>query len=462
MRDSTGLRPDISKRCFATACKTAHYSNCYFNWRKGQCQAHLRKRQEKIREKFVFSNDRREPFQFFLSPPLSHPLSFWGKMWYSLLTGVIRTTRKEEKKMKRLFVWMLVLCLTLTACGGSPEETTAATQEATVQYEDIPTEPTDPPYEGTTAPTEPPVAADPHLFNPLTGEELAAPSNNRPYSVMINNSSEALPHLGVAQASMIYETLVEGGITRMMAIFLDPATAGPIGPVRSTREVFVSVMQAYDTIHSSAGGSTTGINNLAAINWDYINGLNSGYFYRDQERLARVALEHTMFIKGENLVKLAGDYGYRTTRMEETNYGLTFDDSVAVEGETANTIMLRFQNGGKSTTCSYDSETGMYTLYQKDRDYIDGTTGEKVPFRNIVILYADTYLKADGIHTYVEAVGGGDGYYARDGKIVPITWSRESDSAPFVYKLADGTDVTFGVGTSYIAIIDDNAPVEFE
>lgn len=367
--------------------------------------------------------------------------------------------------MKRLFVWMLVLCLMLSACGTA-EETTEATEttpvtEETVQY-DGPTEPTDPPYEGTTAPTEPPVAVDPNTFNPLTGEKLEQPGNARPYSIMINNSSEALPHLGTSQASIIYETLVEGGITRMMAIFLDPANVGPIGPVRSTREVYVSVMQAYDTIHSSAGGSTVGINNLAAINWDYINGLNSGYFYRDQERLARVALEHTMFIKGENLVKLANDFGYRTTRMEATDYGLHFDDEVALEGETANTIRIRFQNGGKSTVCNYDSESGMYTLYQKDRDYIDGTTGELVPFRNVVILHADTYLKADGVHTYVEAVGSGNGYYARDGKIVPITWSRESDSAPFIYKLADGTDVTFGVGTSYIAIIDDNGPVEFE
>lgn len=367
--------------------------------------------------------------------------------------------------MKRLFSGLLIVCLLLSACGtgdnSTTQDTTPSTQ-ATVQYEDLPTEPTDPPYEGTTAPTEPPQAADPLSINPLTGQTLAQPGNDRPYSIMINNSSEALPHLGISQASILYETLVEGGITRMMAIFLDPACAGAIGPVRSTREVFVSVMQAYDTIHSSAGGSIVGISNLANIGWDYINGLNSSYFYRDPERLARVALEHTMFIKGENLEQLAQDYGYRTTRMEQTNYGLTFDDSVALEGDSAQTIRIRFLSGGKSTTCNYDSETGMYTLYQKEQDYIDGATGELVPFRNIVVLRAETYLKSDGVHTYVQATGTGEGYYARDGKLVPITWSRDSDSDPFTYTLSDGTPVTFGVGTSYIAIIDEDAPVEFE
>lgn len=367
--------------------------------------------------------------------------------------------------MKRLLLCMMVLCLILSACGAnSQEETTESTAEtqATVEYTEETEQTLGFPTEEATEPTEPPVEQTPDTINPLTGETLAQPSNTRPFAVMINNSSEALPHLGISQASILYETLVEGGITRMMAIFLDPGSAGPIGPVRSTREVFASLVQGYDSIHASAGGSSVGLSNLYSIGWDYINGLSSGRFYRDQERLARVALEHTMFVKGEDLVQLANDFGFRMTRKEGTDYGLHFDDTVTLNGDSAGTILLRFQNNGKSTVCNYDSESGMYTLYQKDRDYIDGSTGEKVLFRNVLILRADTYLKSDGVHTYVEAVGGGDGYYARDGKIVPITWSRENDSAPFVYKLEDGSEVSFGVGKSYIAIIDDDAPVEFE
>lgn len=363
--------------------------------------------------------------------------------------------------MKRLFTLVLVVSMILCGCGQNTEETTETTQAAAATTEPV-TEATEEPYEATTEPTEPPPAAQAQSVNPLTGEPMEQATNARPYSIMINNSAEALPQCGVGQADIIYETLVEGGITRMMAIFLDPSEVGPIGPVRSTREVFVSVMQAYDTIHSSAGGSTVGINNLSAINWDYINGLSSSYFYRDSERLARVALEHTMFVKGEDLVTLANDYGYRTTCNESTDYGLTFDDSVQIDGDSAETITLRFQKNGKSTVCNYNEELGGYTLYQKERDFIDGTTEELVPFRNVLILRADTYLKSDNIHTYVEAVGSGEGYYARDGKIVPITWSRESDASAYVYTLADGTPVTLGVGTSYIAIIDDDGPVEYE
>ena len=56
LHSSTGLRPDISKRCFAIACKTAHYSKCYFTRQPGQCQGHLCKRRENFRENFVVSN----------------------------------------------------------------------------------------------------------------------------------------------------------------------------------------------------------------------------------------------------------------------------------------------------------------------------------------------------------------------------------------------------------------------
>ena len=98
--------------------------------------------------------------------------------------------------MKRLILWMLIACLLLSACGASTEETTEATPpptEETVQYTEATQPPTEETTEPVTEPTEP--AVDPATINPLTGETLEEPGNKRPYAVMINNVSEALPHL---------------------------------------------------------------------------------------------------------------------------------------------------------------------------------------------------------------------------------------------------------------------------
>ena len=56
----------------------------------------------------------------------------------------------------------------------------------------------------------------------------------------------------------------------------------------------------------------------------------------------------------------------------------------------------------------------------------------------------------------------GDGYYACNGKIIPIRWSRGGYRDPFVYTLADGTALELNVGNSYIAIVPLNSPVDYE
>lgn len=365
--------------------------------------------------------------------------------------------------MKRLFVWMLVLCLMLTACGGSAEETTAET-EFTIATPEV-TEGFVIPTEEATEATEPPVEADPDQINPLTGETLEESSNARPFAIMLNNHKAALPHHGVSQADVVYETLVEGGMTRYMALFTDVASVSDIGSVRSCRPPYVGIVQAYDAIYTSASGDQSVLNTITSQGVDYINALvyEGSYFYRNQSRLNQgIAWEHTLFITGEDFYQLALDKEMRTTRKEGQTYGMTFDDTVVYEGDSANTVKIYFQKNGKTTTCNYDEEKGGYTLYQNGLDYVDGNTDELVVFRNVLVLEAESYIMSNGVHVYMENVGEGAGYYARDGKIIPITWSRAGEDEPYCYKTADGEELVLGVGTSYIAVITDGAPVEYE
>lgn len=366
--------------------------------------------------------------------------------------------------MKRLFALLLALCLLLCACGGSAEETT---EETTVETTEETTEPptTTFPTEEATEATEPPAEAAPDTINPLTGETLEEASNARPFAIMLNNSKSALPHHGVSAADVIYETLVEGGMTRYMALFLDPTEAEAIGSVRSCRPPFVGFVQAYDAIYSSASGDSSVLSVITAQGVDYLNALvyEGSYFYRNQSRLnSGTAWEHTLFVTGEDFYQLAVDREMRTTRKDGQTYGMTFDDSAVYDGEDATTVKIYFQNGGKSTTCNYDEEKSVYTLYQQGLDYVDGNTGELVELRNVLILEAESHIMENGVHVYMETVGEGPGYCLRDGKIIPITWSRSGEDEPYQYTTADGEPLTLGVGSTYIAVITDGAPVEYE
>lgn len=361
---------------------------------------------------------------------------------------------QSERKhtMKKYVMLLLALCLVLGGCGKEPEATTvpttqAATTEATTEPTTAPTETTEP------APID---------VNPLTGEELTQKNNSRMYAIMLNNHPICLPHHGVGAADVIYETCVEGGMTRFMAIYSDPAKAGPIGSVRSARPPHMDIAKGYDAIYSSASAAQNVLDMIAEEGMDYLNGLTTGYFYRDDWRIENMGFEHSLFVDGKDLVNFAKDEGMRLTRKENANYGFVFDETVPFSGEPADKIELQFQNGGKETELDYDETLGAYKLSQFDLDYIDGNTEKLVPFRNVLILNANRWIMSDGIHVQMDTVGEGTGYYARDGKIVPIKWSRADNDDPFTYTYEDGKPLTFGVGKTYVAVIQDGAPVEHE
>jgi len=128
-------------------------------------------------------------------------------------------------------------------------------------------------------------------INPLTGEKVSEDKSDlRPYCVMINNHPDARPSVGLSQASIIYEALAEGGITRMMAVFND-VDGITVGSLRSARPYYISMAQAYDAIYIHAGGSEqaySDIKTLGIDNMDGVRGARSGEassYYRDQTRL---------------------------------------------------------------------------------------------------------------------------------------------------------------------------------
>ena len=71
----------------------------------------------------------------------------------------------------------------------------------------------------------------------LTGEELPQgySQDRRITAVVIDNVFMARPQRGLAEADILFECLVEGGITRFMALYADYRSLPQVGPVRSSR-----------------------------------------------------------------------------------------------------------------------------------------------------------------------------------------------------------------------------------
>ena len=353
--------------------------------------------------------------------------------------------------MKRMIALILAVSLLLCACGSRPAETTAPT---TVPETTVP-ETTVPP---TTEATEPP----PVDTNPLTGEALDAVNDSRPVAIMINNLSKAVPQCGISKADILYEIVAEGSVTRFMAIFDDLSDVGVIGPVRSVRPYFYRVAQHYGAILSSAGGSDEAIDLIKKEGYNYLNGIAGAgnAFYRDQWRRENRGYEHSLMTTGEKLLASAEKHGYDTT-MENVDYGFHFTAEPMTAGENAAEITVWFYQNGKKTVMNYDESTGLYAMTQHGAASVDGNDDSPICFRNIVVLEANTRIVDKKGHLDTQMTGTGKGYYARDGKIIPITWSRESNADHYVYTDENGEPVSFGIGKTYVAITPDGSPFSF-
>ncbi len=371
--------------------------------------------------------------------------------------------------MKRILILTLALTLLLCGCTAKPEPTTVPTTAAPTTEAPTTEAPTTeaPTTEAPTteATTEPVVL----YRSPLTGEPLDAPLTNRPYGVVINNIRAAQPLHGIGDADMLFEIVAEGGgsITRCLALYGDPAGVEKIGSVRSARTYLINLARAYDAIFVHAGWSQYAKDLLRSTKWPFLNGLYgnaSAYYYRDQARLnAGYALEHTYFTTGDNIIAYAQAQKHRTDAKFDS-YELSFAEDAAPNGETANTITVSFYKNGKRTEMAYDAEAGCYYGTQHwssaSEAFADANTGEKVPFENVIILYAKT--TTDGYRMFAELEGTGTGFFACGGKLIPIKWSRSSATAPFVYTAEDGTPLTLGIGKSYVAILPKGSPVEYK
>ena len=295
--------------------------------------------------------------------------------------------------------------------------------------------------------------------HPLTGEVLEQPWSGQLAAVMVNNIKAAMPQHGLSQADIIYEIEEESSITRNLAIYSDVSQVGTIGSIRSTRTYFVSVARAYDaylvhcgtSVHAAGGGYDNSGSKLTA--WKDIDQQSSKFasaFYRDSERYNKgYAWEHTLFTTGEKLATaLEGQ------AMSVPAQVFAFKEGVELPGgATANEITIKFK-GGKTTTFTYDAETGRYARSQHGSASVDGSNNQAETVKNVVAIYTSQWYCPQGHgHQYYDTIGSGEGYAAVNGKIVAIKWSRASVNDPFVYTLADGTPLEMDVGNSYIAIV---------
>ncbi len=299
------------------------------------------------------------------------------------------------------------------------------------------------------------------VHNPLTGEYGYNPDavGKRPVAVMINNIDQSLPQYGLGSADYIYEALVEGGITRLMAVYADYTKVPVICSVRSCRYYYPLIANGLDAVYCHWGmDMTIAKDTLERLGIDRFDGGDGheGLFYNDEERLKYYAREHTGCLNGSLLPSFISDAGFRTEAINGGADAMKFaegTDFTDISEEVCTEAEITY-SWAYYSTFTYDSKTKTYTKQHSGEPHMDGATGEQLSFTNVFALLTDLSIRDDGYRMNV-GLEGGEGYYFSGGKVRKINWQKDGDDSNF--KFTDPVthqEITVNRGKCYIGLTD--------
>jgi hypothetical protein len=310
---------------------------------------------------------------------------------------------------------------------------------------------------------------------PLSGLPAAngAATNRRPLLIKIDNAPAARPHYGIGQADMVFEIIVEGGVTRLAAVFQsqDPAT---IGSVRSARLVDRSLtpMVRGALVYSGTSAYAWDLISKDASQGKYIE-LSADHaegYYRVNFRAAPYNLFTSAASQRQNLTKLKAD---TANDIPKWAFLVSQDHPATLAGMAggapATEISIPYRADTSAVSYQYDTATKTYARFQNAagraaRD-VDAVTNKPVAATDVVIIQTEIWEVQDIVDAAgafsndMRMTGTGPATVFRDGLRQDGTWSRKDDLSPFVFKNAAGDQILLSPGQPWIHVVPNEMKV---
>ncbi|HWT75668.1 MAG TPA: DUF3048 domain-containing protein [Mobilitalea sp.] len=274
----------------------------------------------------------------------------------------------------------------------------------------------------------------------------------RPIAFQFNNFKTVSNQWGIGQADIVYECLVEGGITRLLGIG-ENYTGDRIGSTRSARHYFVSIADEYDAIYVHYGKTKYATSKMKTLGIDHMDGsegIGTTVFYRDKT----IKQPHNAFASLDGILKGIEKKGFETQYEAGYVSHYTFYDTDTDLSSTndANKITLKF-SGYTSPYFEYNADDKLYYRFQYGAPHKDSLTGEQLAFKNIIIQFVKEWnIDKNGYQTMDLEDAAGRGYYFTNGKVVLITWKKKEADGWMRYYNEAGEELTINPGKTFIAL----------
>ncbi len=290
---------------------------------------------------------------------------------------------------------------------------------------------------------------EPEPTCPLSGAPASDAKIGQPaVAVKIENSPAAYPLSGLDDAEVVFEELVEGGLTRFMAIYHCTDTQ-KAGPVRSAREVDPPIMSPITRILAAAGGNEIVRKALAKAKIITIDENTPGGALRRIDRPG-VSLEHTLYGNTKTIRKV----GARKFD-EPPQPGIFRFGETPPGGRKAKSVTLYFS---RANPIVYTWKNGAWERSQQGSSFqVEGGT---IAIDNLIVeLHKVNYSKklfdvaGNPSIEIVDPVGEGEALVFRDGRVFEARWSRKAITDRVVYETKNGEEIALAQGTTWVALL---------
>ncbi|MDE3064938.1 MAG: DUF3048 domain-containing protein [Acidobacteriota bacterium] len=278
---------------------------------------------------------------------------------------------------------------------------------------------------------------------PLTGRpDPTSLTARRPaVTVKIDNTYEAHPQYGIRQADVVYEEIVEGGITRLAAVFNSSAPAR-VGPVRSVRRTDREVVYPLGGIFVFSGGAQYALSSIATAPVRLFSESNSGsMMYRDWRRPP----PHNLFANVSRLIR-------QSARPRPPRALFTYSSSPPRAATRVRSFTVGFANG-YATSYAWNPKTASWdrSIFGRlDRD----ASGRRVSPANVIVMYVHYLGGVGALGAEAQLTGSGVAQVFTRHVMVTGRWTRGSLARPIRYLTRSGTVVALSPGQTWVELLD--------
>ena len=368
--------------------------------------------------------------------------------------------------MKKNLIILLLLSLVACSSGSDVNESSSdpVSESTTTTIGDSENS------QDTTTTTEPVIqyVFDVEKMSPLTGKELPPEVwLNRPRRVVafkIDNNINARPQSGLQEADSVHEILVEGGMTRFLAFFLDN-TSKYLGPIRSARPTDPTLVRPYGGTLVVSGATDGLIPAIRDLGVPVLEEQNAPTMFRISSRKA----PHNLYADTELVRERINDRGFYFLQPGPNPlYPFGLDQNNWNEG--ASKVTIKYSD---FTTVIWKQDGEKYARFIID-NYSDNKEAVAHNFitqegnsdilktETIVVLQGPLYKDKATTLPSVLTVGVGDAYVISDGKHIKGTWRRGDISETFVLLDSNQNPIEVPPSSQWVHILPNEGEITIE